>query len=51
MMKRRKHWTLDEKLKAIFYVDASTSVIQACRELGIDPSMHYKEKKKFPTRK
>ena len=45
MMKRRKHWTADEKLKAILYVDASTSVTQACRELGIDPSMYYKWKR------
>jgi len=46
-MRKRKHWTADEKLQAILYVDSSSSVTQACRELGIDPSMYYKWKKAY----
>jgi len=46
-MGKRKYWTAEEKLQAIFYVQSSTSVVQACRELGIDPSMYYKWKKAY----
>ena len=46
-MARRKYWTAEEKLNAILYVQASDSVTQACRELGIDPSMYYKWKKAY----
>jgi len=41
-MGKRKYWTAEEQLQAILYVQASNSVVQACRELGIDPSMYYK---------
>jgi putative transposase len=44
---RRKHWTAEEKLKAIQYIDSSNSVTKACRELGIDPSMYYRWKKTY----
>jgi len=46
-MKKRKYWTAEEKLQAILYVQSSNSVVQACRELGIDPSMYYKWKKAY----
>ncbi len=46
-MKKRKYWTAEEKLSAILYVEASNSVTQACRELGIDPSMYYKWKRAY----
>jgi len=46
-MKKRKYWTAEEKLQAILYVQSSGSVAQACRELGIDPSMYYKWKKAY----
>jgi len=46
-MKKRKYWTAEEKLQAILYVQSSDSVVQACRELGIDPSMYYKWKKAY----
>jgi len=38
----KKYWTAKEKLQAILYVQSSTSVVQACRELRLDPSMYYK---------
>jgi|Deesub1362A_J573_1020465.scaffolds.fasta_scaffold15483_2 putative transposase len=46
-MSKRKYWTAEEKLQAILYVDSAESVTQACRELGIDPSMYYKWKKTY----
>ena len=46
-MGKRKYWTAEEKLQAILYVQSSNSVVQACRELGIDPSMYYKWKKAY----
>lgn len=46
-MRKRKYWTAEEKLQAILYVQSSNSVVQACRELGIDPSMYYKWKKAY----
>jgi len=46
-MGKRKYWTAEEKLHAILYVQSSDSVVQACRELGIDPSMYYKWKKAY----
>jgi putative transposase len=46
-MRKRRHWTAEEKLQAILYVQSSDSVVQACRELGIDPSMYYKWKKAY----
>ena len=46
-MGKRKYWTVEEKLQAILYVQSSNSVVQACRELGIDPSMYYKWKKAY----
>ena len=46
-MGKRKNWTAEEKLQAILYVQSSNSVVQACRELGIDPSMYYKWKKAY----
>ena len=42
-MRKKKYWTAEEKLQAITYVDSAESVIQACQELGIDPSMYYKK--------
>jgi len=44
-MSKRRYWTADEKLQAIVYVESSDSITQACRELGIDPSMYYRWKK------
>ena len=46
-MGKRKYWTAEEKLQATLYVQSSNSVVQACRELGIDPSMYYKWKKAY----
>jgi len=46
-MGKRRYWTAEEKLRAILYVQSSNSVVQACRELGIDPSMYYKWKKAY----
>jgi putative transposase len=46
-MRKRRHWTEEEKLQAILYVQSSDSVVQACRELGIDPSTYYKWKKAY----
>jgi len=47
-MGKRKYWTAEEeKLQAILYVQSSNSVVQACRESGIDPSMYYKWKKAY----
>ena len=46
-MKKRKYWTVEEKIQAIIYVESSDSVTQACRELGIDPSMYYRWKKAY----
>ncbi len=46
-MRKRKHWTAEEKLRAIMYVGSAESVTQACRELGIDPSMYYKWKRAY----
>jgi len=44
-MSKRRYWTADEKLQAIVYVESSDLITQACRELGIDPSMYYRWKK------